>query len=168
MTRSRRIGKARIGATVTVSPGGRVSMRVMHMRDGTPVDLRRARPALARLAVPPAGQVGRLGRLDPVDDVEHHLALLTAGITYSVNSPPVSSPRQRRMVTSPPGCGCHGFLGHQVASSNSSFRSSGITGMGSGVTVMVRIDGVPTTPSELPSVMRWTKLTEPISGTGFG
>src|SRR5699024_3859243 len=40
------------------------------------VDLHRAGAALAGLAVPPAGQVGRLGGLQPVDDVEDDLALV--------------------------------------------------------------------------------------------
>jgi hypothetical protein len=40
------------------------------------VDLRRAGTALARLAVPAHGEVGRLGGLEAVDDVEHHLALV--------------------------------------------------------------------------------------------
>src|SRR5690606_9641584 len=41
-----------------------------------PVDLRGARAALAGLAVPPDGEVGGLGRLQPVDDVEDDLALV--------------------------------------------------------------------------------------------
>ncbi len=63
-----------------------------------------------------------------------------------------------------------GFLGHQVASSNSSLRSSGITGMGSGSTVMHWIDGVPPTPPWPRSAggIRCTKLTVPSSGSGFG
>src|ERR1700730_10219304 len=39
------------------------------------VDVRAARAALARLAVPPAGQVLGLGGLDAVDDVQHHHTL---------------------------------------------------------------------------------------------
>src|SRR6202012_74744 len=40
------------------------------------VDLHRARAALAGLAVPADGQVARLGRLQPVQDVQHDLALI--------------------------------------------------------------------------------------------
>ena len=40
------------------------------------VDLGAARAALAGLAVPPHRQVAGLGGLQPVDDVEHHLALV--------------------------------------------------------------------------------------------
>src|SRR5512139_4140110 len=42
---------------------------------GTAVDLRAAGAALAGLAVPPHREVARLGRLQPVDRVEHDLAL---------------------------------------------------------------------------------------------
>src|SRR5215217_218051 len=42
----------------------------------TAVHLRTAGPALAGLAVPAHGQVGSLGRLQPVNDVEHDLALV--------------------------------------------------------------------------------------------
>src|SRR6202012_3377438 len=40
------------------------------------VDLHRARPALAGLAVPPDGQVAGLSGLQPVQDVEHNPALV--------------------------------------------------------------------------------------------
>ena len=39
------------------------------------VDLRAARAALARLAVPAASEIVGLGGLDPVNEVEHHHAL---------------------------------------------------------------------------------------------
>src|SRR5690348_17690724 len=43
---------------------------------GPPVDLHRARPALAGLAVPPDGQVAGLGGLQPVQHVQDDLALV--------------------------------------------------------------------------------------------
>ena len=46
-------------------------MRVMHMSFGHAVDFRRARAALAGLAIPAAREVVRLLRLDFVDDIEH-------------------------------------------------------------------------------------------------
>ena len=49
MTRSRMTGKARMGATVTVSPGGSVSMRVMHMSDGRPLISAEQEPHLPAL-----------------------------------------------------------------------------------------------------------------------
>ena len=62
--------------TVIVSSSVNVDIRVMHSSRGHAVDLRRARAALARLAVPADGEVGRLGGLQPVDDVEDDLALV--------------------------------------------------------------------------------------------
>ena len=50
---------------------GSVFMRVMHMSFGHAVDFRRAGAALAGLAIPAAGEVVGLRRLDLVDGVEH-------------------------------------------------------------------------------------------------
>jgi hypothetical protein len=100
VTRSRMTGKARMGATVTVSPGGSVSMRVMHMSDGRPLISAEQEPHL------PALQFQRQARSGASVAWTRWMTSRTtspswAGITYSVNSPPVSSPRQTRMVTSP-------------------------------------------------------------------
>ncbi len=60
-----------------VSSGSKVDIRVMHINRGTAVDLRRTRTALPpRLAVPAHRQVRGLGGLQPVHDVEHHLAVV--------------------------------------------------------------------------------------------
>ena len=75
VTRSRIGGKARIGSTVTGSSSRQVVSRVMHISLRHAVDLGRARPALARLAVPAHGQVVGLLGLDLVHGVEHDHAL---------------------------------------------------------------------------------------------
>ena len=189
MTRSRRIGKVRMGATVTVSPGGKASIRVMHMRAGRPLISAEHDPHL------PALQFHRQARSGAVVAWMRWMTSRTtspswAGNWYSAKSPPSSSPRHTCMVTvlgSGPTTvdgrrrlvvgrcrlvadGGHLVLdGHQVASSNRARSSSGIVGNGSGPTSMWRIEGVPPTPSASErSRTRWTKLTRAISSDGFG
>src|SRR5665647_3836482 len=52
----------------------------------------------------------------------------------------------------------------------SALSSSGITGIGTGVMVIERTEGVPPAPevSVVLVGMPWTKFTEPISGSGLG
>ena len=69
------MGNVRMGATDDrLALGQLVHPRHAHQARQA-VDLGRARAALARLAVPPAGQVGGRSGLDPVEDVEDDLAL---------------------------------------------------------------------------------------------
>ena len=76
VTRSRITGNARIGVIVsTARPGAKVSIRVRHISRRSAVDLGGARAALAGLAVPAAREVGSLGRLETVHDVEDDLTL---------------------------------------------------------------------------------------------
>ena len=89
---------------------------------GQAVDLGRARAALARLAVPAAGQVGRVAGLDAVDHVEHHLTL---DRRHHVVREPAA------LVVAPPDPHRH-RVGHQCPSSKSTFSSAGISGRGSG------------------------------------
>ena len=87
MTRSRRMGKVRIGATVTACPGGRVSIRVMHMRAGRPLISAEHEPHL------PALQFHRQARSGAWVAWTRWITSRTtspswAGIRYSANSPP--------------------------------------------------------------------------------
>ena len=79
VTRSRTCGNVRIGSTVT----GLVEVELVEPRHAhearLAVDLRRARAALARLAVPADGQVVGLVGLDAVHGVEHDHALADLG-----------------------------------------------------------------------------------------
>src|SRR6202034_1909905 len=107
---------------------------------GLAVDLGRARPALAGLAVPPAGQVPGLGGLDAVDDVQDDLALLGfQRVPAEVAALGVAPPDVHRDVA------------HQWASSNSDLSSAGISGTGSGTILMS-----PSMPP--PAGWRWTRL----------
>ncbi len=74
MTRSRITGKLRIGVTTIASPGSKSESRVMHINRGRPL-ISAPGAALGGLAVPADRQVAGLGGLDPVDGVEHDLAL---------------------------------------------------------------------------------------------
>ncbi len=69
------IGKVLIGATVTGSPSGSVSMRVMHMSAGRPLISAEHDPHLPALQFHRQARSGARVGLDPVDHVEHHLAL---------------------------------------------------------------------------------------------
>ena len=69
------IGKVFIGATVTGSPSGSVSMRVMHIRRGRPLISAEHEPHLPALQFQRQARSGASVGLDPVDDVEHDLAL---------------------------------------------------------------------------------------------
>jgi hypothetical protein len=92
------LGNARIGSMVMGLSVGRVSMRVMHMSFGDAVDFRRAGAALAGLAIPAAGEVVGLRRLDFVDDVEHDHALGNLrGVIHELAA--AASPRQILKVT---------------------------------------------------------------------
>src|SRR5918994_4593996 len=83
------------------------------------VDLRRARSALAGLAVPAAGQVWRLGRLDAVDGVEDDHPLRHVGRVVHVAAVGArAAPDPER------------GLGHHFISSIICFRPAGIGGMG--------------------------------------
>ena len=75
VTRSLISGNARIGSTVTGSVRSSVFRRRHAHQPRAAVDLGRARTALPRLAVPAAGQIGRLLGLDLVHRVEDHHAL---------------------------------------------------------------------------------------------
>ena len=93
MTRSRITGKVRSGVTVIVSSSAKVDIRVMHMQPRPTVDLGAARAALAGLAVPPHREVAGLGGLQPVDDVEHHLALVHLdGVVHELAALGVAAP----------------------------------------------------------------------------
>ena len=104
-----------------VSPGVNVSIRVMHMRRGSPVDLGAARAALARLAVPPAREIAGLGGLERVDDVEDDHALL--GLH------PVVLERAALGVAAPDPHRDFGGDGHHFLSTRSCLSSSGISGL---------------------------------------
>ena len=110
------IGKARHGR----DRDGLVGRQRAHPRHahqlGPSVYLGAARAALSRLAVPPHGEVGGLGRLDAMDDVEHDLAFL-GGERYSWKRPPPASPRQRCMTSS--GGGASGAAGGGVLGAGS-------------------------------------------------
>ena len=69
------IGKVFIGATVTGSPSGSVSMRVMHMRRGRPLISAEHEPHLPALQFQRQARSGASAGLDAVDDVEDDLAL---------------------------------------------------------------------------------------------
>ena len=145
-----------------------------HAHEGRPaVDLGGARAALAGLAVPATGQVGCVGCLYPVDDIEDHLALLGGHhVLCELPTRRIPTPQAHGdllVADLLAAAAAVEFLGHQVSSSNNARRSSGMTGIGSGVTVMQLIDGVPPTPPRSPPPgMRWTKLIRPISATGLG
>src|SRR5215213_373332 len=115
---------------------------------GAAVDLGRAGAALAGLAVPAHGQVAGLGRLDAVDGVQHHLAVLAGhGVVAQVPAAGVAAPQAQGDVVA----------GHELGfSSNSVCRSSGISSSGSRLTVT------------LPSRALTTILTLPSSGSGLG
>src|SRR5206468_6658567 len=84
------------------------------------VDLGTARPALARLAVPPYGEVGRLLGLQPVDRVEDDFAFFDRDdVRREVAAGRVAAPHPQVQVVT-----------HQRLSSNNVFSSSGITGNG--------------------------------------
>ena len=116
---------------------------------GPAVDLGAAGAALARLAVPPDGQVRCLGRLDTVDDVEHDLALLRRDVVVlepaSVRIPPPQAHHEvfRRRFRGGLGSLSRGRFGvdcHQCAPSSKSFASSsGICGLGSLVTYIFAV-----------------------------
>ena len=147
MTRSRITGNARSGVTVTVSSSVNVLIRVMHMQPRPAVDLGAARAALAGLAVPADGEVGRLGGLQPVDDVEDDLALVDLDVEVLelavgvVAAPDPELARRSPSVLSSIGCwtwrsGCSGSSSSAVmyfvssSSSNSASSSGGIGGSG--------------------------------------
>src|SRR5215831_328983 len=91
------------------------------------VDLRAARPALARLAVPAAGEIAGLGRLDGVDHVEDDHALLHGhAVVLEGAALGVAAPHP------------HGHLGaggHHLRSWRSALSSGGGWGSGSCFTV---------------------------------
>src|SRR5215510_5422183 len=91
------------------------------------VDLRAARAALARLAVPAAGEIPRLRRLDGVDHVEDDHALLHGHAVFLEGAAlGVAAPHQ------------HGHLGaarHHLRSWRRALSSGGGSGRGSWVTV---------------------------------
>src|SRR5262245_4617931 len=84
------------------------------------VDLGAAGATLSGLAVPAAGEVGRLGGLDPVHDVEHDHARIGLHAIL-LERPPL------RVAAEHP----HGRGRHHLRSWNSDFSSSGIWGSGS-------------------------------------
>ena len=135
---------------------------------GQPVDLGRARAALAGLAVPAAGEVGSLVGLDPVDDVEDDLALhgghdvigeLPAGLVTPPHPHGDGLVGSRARTVGGP---VRRHVGHGYFPSSKSARSSaGISGRGSGPMAM---------GARKPRSVVWrcTKLTLPISGSGPG
>src|SRR5213080_3649283 len=84
------------------------------------VDLGAARPALARLAVPPHGEVRRLRRLEAVDHVQHHHPLLGLHAIVLELAPRRVAPEDAQRE------GRHHFL-----SWKSALSSAGISGRGS-------------------------------------
>ena len=69
------MGNVFMGATVTASPSGRVSIRVMHIRRGRPLISAEHEPHLPALQFQRQARSGASVGLDAVDHVEHHLAL---------------------------------------------------------------------------------------------
>src|SRR5690606_30638286 len=65
-----------------------------HTQQARPtVDLRRAGTAFARLAIPPYGQIRRLGGLQSVDQVEHDLTLVGLdGVVPQFTGPVIPTP----------------------------------------------------------------------------
>ena len=139
----------------------RAHPRHAHERRAT-VHLGATRAAFARFAVPPYGEVGRLGRLYPVDDVEDDLTFLRReAVLHEAAAARVPAPQahdevllgwdgrlRRRSRSGRLGVDCH-----QCASSANSFaKSSGICGLGSWVKMY------------LPSTKRVTILTFSNSG----
>src|SRR6266850_92851 len=109
------------------------------------VDLGAARPALAGLAVPPAGEVVGLGRLDPVDDVEDDHALLGLdAIVLEVAATGVTAEHAHRD-------GRHHFL-----SWKSVFSSAGISSSGSRLS------------ASAPCLWRMTTLILPHASSVYG
>ena len=108
---------------------------------GPPVDLHRARPALARLAVPPDGQVIGLGGLQPVQHVEDDLALVDLDLVVGeLAGPRVPAPDPQRHLVAHQ-CFSSAAPGRPASSSsvmyffssltsNSSSRSVRIAGIG--------------------------------------
>src|SRR5829696_5607967 len=123
---------------------------------GAAVDLGRAGAALAGLAVPAHGQVAGLGRLDAVDGVQHHLAVLAGhGVVAQLPAAGVAAPQPQGDVVAGVVGGVLG--GHELGfSSNSDRRSWGISSSGSRLT------------DTLPSRALTTILTLPSSGSGLG
>src|SRR5262249_31493024 len=111
------------------------------------VHLGAAGPALAGLAVPAYGEISRLGRLDGVDHVQHHHALLAGHAVFLEGAsrdvaPPYTHDDFRR--------------GHHFRSLRSSFNSAGISGSGSWAT------------PRTPSLLRITTLTLPNRSSANG
>ena len=69
-------GNVRSGVTVTVSASSNVDIRVMQPSRGLPLISIEQEPHLPALQFHRHGEVRRLGGLEPVDDVEHDLALV--------------------------------------------------------------------------------------------
>ena len=143
------IGKVRMGATTTGSPVGQL-VHPGHAHElRQAVDLGRARPALARLAVPPAREVGRWAGLDAVDDVEDDLALDRGHDVLGELRRPGRRPATPAWSRRRPSV---------LSSSKSSCSSAGISSSGSGVERVAprRVDAAA------------TRLTLPNSGSGSG
>ena len=93
MTRSRITGKVRSGVTVTVSSSSNVDIRVMHSSRGRPLTSAEQEPHLPALQFHRTARSGRLGGLQPVDDVEHHLALVDLdGVVLQLAAVVVAAP----------------------------------------------------------------------------
>src|SRR5262249_50038085 len=98
VARSRYRGKVLMGDTVTVSPGSKVSMRVMHMRRGLPLISALHEPHL------PALQFHRQARSGACVAWSVWITSSTtmpscAGTWYSRKAPALASPRHTRIVT---------------------------------------------------------------------
>src|SRR6266851_2272666 len=105
-----------------------------------PVDLRRARAALARLAVPPRGKIVRLLRLDLKDGVEdHHPFSDLGGVVFESASLRIATEDSESN-------GAHHFISAMIC-----FSSGGITGSGSRRTSIRPSAPLRTTMFTLPS-----------------
>ena len=151
MTRSRRMGKARMGATVTVSPGGSVSIRVMHISDGRPLISAEHEPHL------PALQFHRQARSGA--SVAWTRWMTSRTTSPSTDRHDVVVELASVLVAAPEAHGdlaalvaAHDLLGHQFASSKQCLQVVGHHRIGSGLAVMRRIDGVPPTPPASPTL----------------
>src|SRR5437867_2640017 len=109
------------------------------------VDLRAARAALARLAVPAHGEIGGLGRLDAMNDVEHdHAGIDGDTVLRELTRPAVAAED------------LHPVGRHSLRSWNSALSSAGISGNGSRLTCT------------RPSLSRSTTFTLPHVSSVYG
>ena len=154
VTRSLMIGKARIGVTVIGSPSGEVRHARHAHQPRLAVDLRAARSASPRLAVPAHGERRLLLGLDVVNGVEHDhpgVGLDLVGLELA----PRSSRRGRR-------CSVAFLLGRSASSTSFSSSTAWISGGGVGVRDFVDLH--PASASCATTMFTFEKCPLSISG----